>query len=93
MPRTAIEVTTERTETARAIGRRLAEARERAGLTQAGAARALGMRQSQIAKLELGLRQLRFVEGVGLAGLYGINCIDLLVGSTPETVTGPVAQH
>jgi transcriptional regulator with XRE-family HTH domain len=67
----------ERAAAARSIGRRLAASRERAGLTQLDAARALGIPQSQVAKLEIGIRQLRFVEGLRLAALYGIKPADL----------------
>jgi transcriptional regulator with XRE-family HTH domain len=56
----------------RGLGERLAAARERAGLTQLAAARALGVPQSTIAKLERGKRQLRFLEGLQLAKLYGV---------------------
>lgn len=84
MPRTAVEVSTERAETARAVGRRLADARERARLTQGEAASAVGLRQSQIAKLELGVRQLRFVEGLALARLYMIDCADLVPTGSSE---------
>jgi len=72
MPRTRPAVRAERTEEARTIGRRLAEARESAGLSQLEVARQLGVPQSSIAKLELGLRQLRFIEGLRLAEIYGI---------------------
>jgi predicted XRE-type DNA-binding protein len=73
MPRTRASVIDHRAEVARAIGRRLAIGRERAGLSQAEAARALEIPQSQIAKLELGIRQLQFIEGLRLAALYSLN--------------------
>ena len=41
-------------------------------MSQLDAARALGVPQSAIAKLELGLRQLRFTEGLRLATIYGV---------------------
>jgi transcriptional regulator with XRE-family HTH domain len=58
---------------AKAIGRRLAAAREAARLSQVQAGQRLGVPQSVIARLELGLRQLRFVEGLRLAELYEIS--------------------
>jgi transcriptional regulator with XRE-family HTH domain len=72
MPRTRKSVLDERSDEARSVGRRLAAARERASLSQHQVARALGVPQSQVAKLELGVRQLRFTEGLRLAALYGI---------------------
>jgi transcriptional regulator with XRE-family HTH domain len=77
MPRTRIAVQTARADEARAVGQRLAAAREAAGLTQLAAARRLGVPQTAIAKLELGQRQLRFVEGIRLAGMYGVRPTDL----------------
>lgn len=77
MPRTRPSVRTERSEEARAVGRRVAEAREAAGLSQYEVARRLGVPQSSIARLELGQRQLRFVEGLRMAELYGIPPSDL----------------
>lgn len=62
----------ERVATARDVGARLAAARERAGISQTEAARAIGSPQSRVAKLELGLRQLQFLEGLRLAALYGV---------------------
>jgi len=40
-------------------------------MSQSQAARAMGIPQSQIGKLELGQRQLQFIEGLRLAELYG----------------------
>lgn len=77
MPRTRATLLAERDASARAVGVRLAQAREQAGLSQDDVARTLGVAQPQIAKLELGLRQLRFVEGLRLAALYGISPADL----------------
>ena len=54
----------------RIIGLLLGDAREDAGLPQSAAAKVLGVPQSRIAKLELGRRQLQFLEAVLLAGLY-----------------------
>lgn len=72
MPRTRPQVLEERVATARAIGARMAAARERAGVSQTEAAVAISSPQSRIAKLELGLRQLQFLEGLRLAALYGV---------------------
>jgi ribosome-binding protein aMBF1 (putative translation factor) len=77
MPRTRSAVLAERAEGARDLGRRLAAAREQAGLSQAAAAKALGIPQSRVAKLELGMRQLGFLEGIRLAALYGVECRDV----------------
>ena len=46
-------------------------------MTQLAAARALGVPQSRIAKLESGLRSLSFVEGLRLASLYAMSPSDL----------------
>jgi transcriptional regulator with XRE-family HTH domain len=77
MPRTRASIIGDRAEVGRLVGARLALAREKAGLTQLGAAKALGVPQSVIAKLERGTRQLRFVEGLRLAELYRVECRDL----------------
>lgn len=58
----------------RRLGSRLAAAREKAGLTQLAAAKMMGIPQSRIAKVELGTRQLGFLEGLRLAEVYGIDC-------------------
>jgi transcriptional regulator with XRE-family HTH domain len=70
-------VRAERTEEARSVGRRVAEAREAAGLSQLQVARRLGVPQSSIAKVELGQRQLRFVEGLRLAEMYDVDATAL----------------
>jgi transcriptional regulator with XRE-family HTH domain len=67
----------ERSDDARSVGRRLAAARERASLSQQQVARALGVPQSQVAKLELGVRQLRFTEGLRLAAIYDVDPTEL----------------
>lgn len=61
----------------RRLGSRLAAAREQAGLTQLAAAKMMGIPQSRIAKIELGIRQLGFLEGLRLAEIYGIESRDL----------------
>lgn len=72
VPKTRPAVLEQRLESARAVGRKLALAREAAGLSQAEAARRLGVPQSRIGKLELGMRSLMFIEGLRLARLYGV---------------------
>jgi transcriptional regulator with XRE-family HTH domain len=72
VPRTRPELMDRRGFAAREVGRRLAAGRERAGLSQAAAATALGIPKSQIGKLELGIRQLLFLEGLRLAALYAM---------------------
>jgi transcriptional regulator with XRE-family HTH domain len=56
----------------RLIGLLLGDAREEARLPQSAAAKALGVAQSRIAKLELGQRQLIFIEALTLCDLYGV---------------------
>lgn len=82
MPGTRRDVLDDRAAGAALLGRRLATAREHAGLTQVQAATALGVPQSVIGKLELGLRQLRFVEGLRLAALYQISPGELAPDAT-----------
>lgn len=77
MPKTRPSLVAERTSAARSVGRLLAAARIRAGLTQTETARALDVPQSRIAKLEVGLRQLLFTEAVRLSELYGIDMAEL----------------
>jgi DNA-binding XRE family transcriptional regulator len=84
VPRTRSDRAAIRAAEARALGRRVAEARVQAGKSQAEAARALSVPQSQIAKVELGLRQLRFTEGLRLARLYAVAPSDLDPSSSSE---------
>jgi transcriptional regulator with XRE-family HTH domain len=77
VPRTKSSVLEGRAAVDRGLGECLARARVGAGLTQLAAARAVGLPQSAIAKMEGGKRQLRFLEGVRLAGIYGVDCRDL----------------
>jgi transcriptional regulator with XRE-family HTH domain len=77
VPRTREVVVIERAEAGLVLGARLAKAREKAGLSQAAAAKALGVPQSRIAKLERGKRQLQFLEALRLAALYGVDCASL----------------
>jgi transcriptional regulator with XRE-family HTH domain len=59
------------------VGRRLADARKAAGLSQARAAKAIGVPQAVIAQVELGNRAASFVEVIALAELYGIDPLRL----------------
>jgi Helix-turn-helix. len=96
MPKIVAARAAARLEDARILGRRLADARSRAGLSQAQAAKALAVPQSQIAKLELGLRQLRFIEGLRLATLYSISPIELGSGVSeerPEPISGTTIRR
>jgi Helix-turn-helix. len=77
VPRTRSETLEDRAQADRLLGERLAVARQKAGLTQLAAAKALGLPQSAIAKLERGRRQLRFLEGLRLAEIYSIDCREL----------------
>lgn len=77
MPPLRPETAARRAAEARALGRCLSSARQKAGLTQAEVAEALGLPQSHIAKLELGQRHLRFLEGLRPAALYAIDPADL----------------
>lgn len=60
------------TEVDRAVGRRLAEQRKKAGMTQVEVAGRMGFAQSRVAKLETGARRLLFSEAIAFADLYGI---------------------
>lgn len=51
----------------------LAEARERAGVSRAGAAEALGIRRPAIWEIEMGKRQVKVEELAALAKLYGVS--------------------
>lgn len=55
-----------------AIGRLLGDARQAAGMSQSAAAKAIGISQSRVARLERGLRRLRFDEAAGFARLYNV---------------------
>lgn len=54
------------------VGRRLAAARRKAGLSQESAAKQMGFAQSRVGKLEVGTRRLLFSEAIGFAELYGV---------------------
>lgn len=77
MPRTRSSVLIDHAEASRRLGSRLAAAREKAGLSQLAAAKAIGVPQSVIGKLERGRRQLHFLEALRLAALYGVDCRDI----------------
>jgi transcriptional regulator with XRE-family HTH domain len=62
----------------RQVGRRLAAARAKAGLSQTEVARRMGFAQSRVAKLEIGTRRLLFSEAIGFADLYGISLGELI---------------
>ena len=57
---------------------RLRRARERAGLTQVEAARALGRPQSMVSKAETGERRLDMVELLAFLALYGVRIGDFV---------------
>jgi transcriptional regulator with XRE-family HTH domain len=77
MPTTHAETLAARLALRLEVGRRLADARRNAGLSQAQAAKSLGLAQSAIAKVELGRRAASFVEVLALADLYGIDPVTL----------------
>ena len=77
MPRTRPQVLQEHAQQARAIGARAARARTAAGLAQGDIARALGVAQSAIAKIERGERRLSFLEALDMAALCGVPVRDL----------------
>lgn len=55
-----------------AIGRRLALARTRKGMSQAAVAAHFGTVQSRVGKLEIGARRLLYSEALDFARLYGV---------------------
>ncbi len=54
------------------VGRRLAEARRAAGLSQTEVGRRLDVPQSRVAKLETGDRRLQYLEAFAYAALYEV---------------------
>ena len=58
--------------------RRLREARERSGLTQAEAARALGLTQNFVSKCETADRRIDAIELADFAALYQTTTADLV---------------
>lgn len=73
MPQTRPAVVASRRDLAVQVGQRLAAARTEAAISQAAAAAQLGLAQSAIAKMELGVRLLTFIEALDLANLYGVD--------------------
>lgn len=76
-----------------AVGRLLGDARQAAGLPQSGAARALGIAQSRVARLELGKRRLLFTEAVRLAQLYGVEVSAFDPRGRPTEETAPIGAR
>jgi Zn-dependent peptidase ImmA (M78 family)/transcriptional regulator with XRE-family HTH domain len=60
------------------LGRRIARARERAGLTQAQLAEAVGLSQSAISRIESGERSVDSLELAAIAQRLGVSILDLL---------------
>ncbi len=69
-----------------ALGKKLAAARENAGLSQEQAAKAIGIPRSALSLIETGDRSLSTLELAGLAKLYGRPIADFfLAGDTTES--------
>jgi transcriptional regulator with XRE-family HTH domain len=68
----------------RRIGENLRIARERAGLSKAGAARALGMRRPSIGEIERGARATKAHELQAMADLYKVRPGFVLEGVGPK---------
>jgi Zn-dependent peptidase ImmA (M78 family)/DNA-binding XRE family transcriptional regulator len=60
------------------LGKRIAAARERAGLTQAQLAREVGLTQSAVSRIESGERSVDSLELAAIADRLGISVLDLL---------------
>lgn len=60
------------------LGRRIARARERRGLTQAQLAEALGLSQSAISRIESGVRAVDSLELARIAAVLGVSVLELL---------------
>lgn len=73
----------------RTIGARLSAARHSVGMSQAGAARVLGVSQSRVAKLELGQRRLTYLEAIRFAQLYQVAIDGFAPLDPPEPHSGP----
>lgn len=75
-----------------AVGKKLAAARENAGLSQEQAAKAIGIPRSALSLIETGDRTLSTLELAGLAKLYGRPIIEFLqVPEAPTSSAGLVA--
>jgi transcriptional regulator with XRE-family HTH domain len=72
--------------------RRLKEARRRAGLTQAEAARALGQPQNFVSKCETGERQIDPIELTDFLALYGTTFEALVPSSSLAPARGTRAR-
>jgi transcriptional regulator with XRE-family HTH domain len=68
------------TEAGRASGRNLVRLRERAGLSQEGAADRAGLHRTHVAMIEAGKRLPRLDTIVKLGGAVGVEPCDLLAG-------------
>jgi DNA-binding XRE family transcriptional regulator len=81
----------------RELGRVLARYRARAAMSQAEAARRLGVAQSCIAKIETGNRRALFREVVELAALYRVSLAELTSAAAASAerrvAAGPVGRQ
>lgn len=68
------------TEASRAFGQNLVRLRERAGLSQEGAADRAGLHRTHVAMIEAGQRLPRLDTIVKLGGAVGVEPCDLLAG-------------
>jgi transcriptional regulator with XRE-family HTH domain len=68
------------TEASRAFGQNLVRLRERAGLSQEGAADRAGLHRTHVAMIEAGQRLPRLDTIVKLAGAVGVEPCELLIG-------------
>lgn len=76
----------------RSLGAVLAQARERAGLSQEAAAGAVGLSRVVLSYYETGRRQPPLGVAVALARLYGMSLSELLAGAE-ERAEGPTASE
>lgn len=76
----------------RSLGAALAQARERAGLSQEAAATAVGLNRVVLSYYETGRRQPPLGVAVALARLYGMSLSELLAGAE-EKAKGPTASE
>lgn len=80
------------------FGKRMAEIRDHAGLSQAEAARLTGISQSKIAKFETGVRRVPVFDVIELAKVYGVSLDAFVLDSFTDGIKtfvpeGPVALH